>query len=61
MTAHGYPDQMMELDVTCCHNRPRESNDNPLAKASLKPKNTSLTIQVVLMTFTMLACGLRNT
>ena len=28
MIAHGYLDQMRELDVTCNHSRPRVSNDN---------------------------------
>lgn len=36
MTAHGYLDQMMELDITCSHNRPRVSNDNPYSESQFK-------------------------
>ena len=36
MTAHGYLDQMMELDVTCSHSRPRVSNDNPFSESQFK-------------------------
>jgi len=36
MTAHGYLDQMMELDITCSHSRPRVSNDNPFSESQFK-------------------------
>ena len=36
MTAHGYLDQMKELDVTCSHSRPRVSNDNPFSESQFK-------------------------
>jgi len=36
MTAHGYLDQMRELDVTCSHSRPRVSNDNPFSESQFK-------------------------
>ncbi len=36
MTAHGYLDQMLELDVTCSHSRPRVSNDNPYSESQFK-------------------------
>ena len=36
MTAHGYLDQMMELDITCSHSRPRVSNDNPYSESQFK-------------------------
>ena len=36
MTAHGYLDQMRELDVTCSHSRPRVSNDNPFSESLFK-------------------------
>lgn len=36
MTAHGYLDNMMELDVTCSHSRPRVSNDNPFSESQFK-------------------------
>jgi len=36
MTAHGYLDQMHELDVTCSHSRPRVSNDNPFSESQFK-------------------------
>lgn len=36
MTAHGYLDQMRELDVTCSHSRPRVSNDNPYSESQFK-------------------------
>jgi putative transposase len=61
MTAHGYLDQMLELDVTCSHSRPRVSNDTPIAKVSSKPKNTNLTTLAALVISNMLACGQRNT
>ena len=36
MTAHGYLEQMRELDVTCSHSRPRVSNDNPFSESQFK-------------------------
>jgi len=36
MTAHGYLDQMTELDMTCSHSRPRVSNDNPFSESRFK-------------------------
>lgn len=36
MIAHGYLDQMKELDVTCSHSRPRVSNDNPFSESQFK-------------------------
>jgi putative transposase len=36
MIAHGYLDQMRELDVTCSHSRPRVSNDNPFSESQFK-------------------------
>ena len=36
MTAHGYLDQMLELDITCSHSRPRVSNDNPYSESQFK-------------------------
>ncbi len=36
MTAHGYLDNMRELDVTCSHSRPRVSNDNPFSESQFK-------------------------
>ena len=36
MIAHGYLDQMQELDVTCSHSRPRVSNDNPFSESQFK-------------------------
>ncbi|MBV1877792.1 MAG: DDE-type integrase/transposase/recombinase [Pseudomonadales bacterium] len=36
MRAHGYLEQMRELDVTCSHNRPRVSNDNPFSESQFK-------------------------
>ena len=36
MTAHGYLDQMMELDITCSHSRPRMSHDNPYSESQFK-------------------------
>jgi putative transposase len=36
ITAHDYLDQMMELDVTCSHSRPRVSNDNPFSESQFK-------------------------
>ena len=36
MTAHGYLDNMKELDVTCSHSRPRVSNDNPFSESQFK-------------------------
>lgn len=36
MTAHGYLENMMELDVTCSHSRPRVSNDNPFSESQFK-------------------------
>ena len=36
MIAHGYLDEMRELDVTCSHSRPRVSNDNPFSESQFK-------------------------
>lgn len=36
MTAHGYLENMMELDITCSHSRPRVSNDNPFSESQFK-------------------------
>ena len=36
MIAHGYLDQMKELDITCSHSRPRVSNDNPFSESQFK-------------------------
>jgi len=36
MTAHGYLENMKELDITCSHSRPRVSNDNPFSESQLK-------------------------
>lgn len=36
MTAHGYLDQMLELDITCSHSRPRVSNGNPFSESQFK-------------------------
>ena len=36
MTAHGYLENIMALDVTCSHNRPRVSNDNPFSESQFK-------------------------
>jgi putative transposase len=36
MTAHGYLDNMKELDITCSHSRPRVSNDNPFSESQFK-------------------------
>ncbi len=36
MTAHGYLENMRELDVTCSHSRPRVSNDNPFSESQFK-------------------------
>ncbi len=36
MIAHGYLENMMELDVTCSHSRPRVSNDNPFSESQFK-------------------------
>ena len=33
MTAHRFVDQMLELDITLSHSRPRVSNDNPMSEA----------------------------
>ncbi len=40
MIAHGYLDQMRELDVTCSHSRPRVSNDNPFSESQFKTQKT---------------------
>ena len=36
MIAHGYLEDMMELDVTCSHSRPRVSNDNAFSESQFK-------------------------
>jgi len=36
MTARGYLDLMAELGITCSHNRPRVSNDNPFSESQFK-------------------------
>jgi putative transposase len=36
MTAHGYLDDMSELDIMCSHSRPRVSNDNPFSESQFK-------------------------
>lgn len=36
MTAHGYLENMKELDITCSHSRPRVSNDNPYSESQFK-------------------------
>lgn len=36
MTAHGYLDFMLGLDVTCSHSRPRVSNDNAFSESQFK-------------------------
>ncbi len=36
MTAHGYLENMKELDITCSHSRPRVSNDNPFSESQFK-------------------------
>jgi len=36
MIAHGYLEDMMELDITCSHSRPRVSNDNPFSESQFK-------------------------
>ena len=36
MIAHGYLDQMKEMDVTCSHSRPRVSNDNAFSESQFK-------------------------
>ncbi len=36
MIAHGYLENMMELDITCSHSRPRVSNDNPFSESQFK-------------------------
>jgi putative transposase len=36
MTARGYLDLMVELDITCSHSRPRVSNDNPYSESHFK-------------------------
>lgn len=36
MTAHGYLENMMALDVTCSHSRLRVSNDNPFSESQFK-------------------------
>jgi putative transposase len=36
MTARGYLDLMVELEITCSHSRPRVSNDNPHSESQFK-------------------------
>ena len=36
MIAHGYLAEMMALDITCSHSRPRVSNDNPFSESQFK-------------------------
>ena len=36
MIAHGYLDQMKEMDVTCSHSRPRVSNDNAFSESQFR-------------------------
>lgn len=36
MTAHGYLENMKELDITCSHSRPRVSNDNAFSESQFK-------------------------
>jgi len=36
MIAHRYLDLMAELGITCSHNRPRVSNDNPFSESQFK-------------------------
>ena len=36
MIAHGYLEDMMELDITCSHSRPRVSNDNPFSESQFR-------------------------
>ncbi len=36
MIAHGYLEEMMALDITCSHSRPRVSNDNPFSESQFK-------------------------
>jgi putative transposase len=36
MTATGYLGEMKRLDITCSHNRPRVSNDNPFSESGFR-------------------------
>lgn len=36
MTAHGFLDDMNDLDITCSHSRPRVSNDNAFSESQFK-------------------------
>lgn len=36
MIAHGYLEQMKEMDITCSHSRPRVSNDNAFSESQFK-------------------------
>lgn len=36
MIAHGYLENMKELDITCSHSRPRVSNDNSFSESQFK-------------------------
>jgi len=36
MIARGYLEEMMALDITCSHSRPRVSNDNPFSESQFK-------------------------
>ncbi len=36
MTAHGYLENMKELDIICSHSRPRVSSDNPFSESQFK-------------------------
>ena len=40
MIAHGYLDQMRELDVICSHSHPRVSNDNPFSESQFKTQKS---------------------
>jgi len=42
MIAHGYLEDMMELDITCSHSRPRVSNDNPFSESQFRTQKYQL-------------------
>ena len=61
MTAHGYLENMIELDITCSHSRPRVSNDNPFSESQFKTQNTNRTTRAASKTLRIpAAAGMRT-
>lgn len=60
MTAHGFLDEMIELDITCSNSRPRVRNDNPFSESQFTTQSTILTTLAGLKVNLMASNGART-